>query len=224
MSTRSAARPLTLPSATEQPDEPAATSASAVRNIPLDRLVLSPNNVRKTPASADEEAELKASIRAAGLKQNLVVHRVPDADDMYAVTAGGRRFKALKELAAEGFLPADLNVPCLIEKPEAALETSLMENSARSPMPAHNARHRPPRRRRALRDHPRDNRVLTPASTALAADARPGSRHPWVITVSLPSFSSSARIAASRRSKILTIVSPISAAVRTVRFISPRLL
>jgi hypothetical protein len=44
---------------------------------------------------------------------------------------------------------------------------------------------------------------------------------PWS---SVPNFSSSARIAASRRSRILTIVLPISAAVRTVRFISPRLL
>jgi hypothetical protein len=49
-------------------------SPSAVRTIGLDKLVLSPTNVRKTPPSAAEEAELKASIRARGLKQNLVVH------------------------------------------------------------------------------------------------------------------------------------------------------
>ncbi len=49
------------------------TTTSIVRNIPLDRLVLSPANVRKTPASASEDAELKASIRAGGLKQNLIV-------------------------------------------------------------------------------------------------------------------------------------------------------
>ena len=50
------------------------TSPPAVRHIPLDKLVPSPTNVRKTPPSAAEDAELKASIRARGLKQNLVVH------------------------------------------------------------------------------------------------------------------------------------------------------
>jgi hypothetical protein len=53
------------------------TTPSAVRNIPLNKLVLSPTNVRKTPPSAAEEAELKASIKARGLKQNLVVHPRP---------------------------------------------------------------------------------------------------------------------------------------------------
>jgi ParB family chromosome partitioning protein len=110
------------------------TAAFAVRNIPLDKLVLSPTNVRKTPPSAAEEAELKASIRARGLKQNLVVHRIGDAKDVHAVIAGGRRLKALKELAAEGIIPADYKVPCLIEHPEEAVETSLMENTIRAAM------------------------------------------------------------------------------------------
>jgi ParB family chromosome partitioning protein len=50
---------------------------AAVRKIPLNKLVLSPANARKTPSSPAEDAELKASIRACGLKQNLVVHPVP---------------------------------------------------------------------------------------------------------------------------------------------------
>jgi ParB family transcriptional regulator, chromosome partitioning protein len=106
----------------------------AVRHIPLDQLVLSPTNVRKVPPSAAEDAELKASIRAGGLKQNLVVHPLADADDVHAVTAGGRRLKALQELAAEGVIPADHPVPCLVEAPEVALETSLMENTVRAAM------------------------------------------------------------------------------------------
>jgi ParB family chromosome partitioning protein len=110
------------------------TAASAVRNIPLDKLVLSPTNVRKTPPSAAEDAELKASIREAGLKQNLIAHPVAGAKGLFAVTAGGRRFKALKELAAEGALAADVPVPCLVEQPDAAVETSLMENRIRSAM------------------------------------------------------------------------------------------
>jgi ParB family transcriptional regulator, chromosome partitioning protein len=110
------------------------TSPSAVRNIPLDKLVLSPTNVRKTPPSAAEEAELKASIRARGLKQNLVVHPSADEKGVFEVTAGGRRLNALQELSAEGAIPADFKVPCLIEEAQAALETSLMENTIRAAM------------------------------------------------------------------------------------------
>jgi ParB family chromosome partitioning protein len=110
------------------------TTNSAVRNIPLDRLVLSPANVRRTPPSAAEDAELKASIRAGGLKQNLIVCPVADEPERFAVTAGGRRLKALQELAAEGAIAADCAVPCLVEAPDAAIETSLMENTVRAAM------------------------------------------------------------------------------------------
>lgn len=109
-------------------------AATTVRKIPLDRLVLSPANARKTPPSAAEDAELKASIKARGLKQNLVVCPSPEESGLYAVTAGGRRLKALQELAAERVIPADYEVPCLVEEPEAALETSLMENTVRAAM------------------------------------------------------------------------------------------
>ncbi|MGH6679181.1 MAG: ParB N-terminal domain-containing protein, partial [Bradyrhizobium sp.] len=70
-------------------------AAFAVRKIPLDRPVLSPANARKTPPSAAEDAELKASLRAHGLKQNLVVCPAPETSGIFAVTAGGRRLKAL---------------------------------------------------------------------------------------------------------------------------------
>jgi ParB family chromosome partitioning protein len=110
------------------------TARSALRNIPLDKLVLSPTNVRKTPSSAAEDAELEASIRASGLKQNLVVHPMGDAKDVHAVAAGGRRLKVLQKLAAEGALPAGFKVPCLVEEPETARETSLIENTIRSAM------------------------------------------------------------------------------------------
>jgi ParB family transcriptional regulator, chromosome partitioning protein len=109
-------------------------AATAVRNIPLDRLVLSPANARKTPSSAAEDAELKASIKARGMKQNLVVCTSAEERGLYAVTAGGRRLKALQELAAEGVIPIDYNVPCLVEEPAAAVETSLVENTVRAAM------------------------------------------------------------------------------------------
>jgi ParB family chromosome partitioning protein len=109
-------------------------TTSIVRNIPLDRLVLSPANVRKTPPSASEDAELKASIRAGGLKQNLIVCPVAGEPERFAVTAGGRRLKALQELAAAGAIAVDCEVPCLVEAPDAAIETSLMENTVRAAM------------------------------------------------------------------------------------------
>ena len=109
-------------------------AASAVRKISLDRLVLSPANARKTSPSAAEDAELKASTKARGLQQNLVVCPAAEGRGLHAVTAGGRRLKALRELAAEGVIPADCKVPCLVEEPDAARETSLIENTVRAAM------------------------------------------------------------------------------------------
>ena len=107
-------------------------AACAVRKIPLDRLVLSPANARKTPPSAADDAELKASIKARGLKQNLVLCPAPEGRGLYAVTAGG--LKALQELAGEGVISPDYEVSYLVEEPEAARETSLMENTVRAAM------------------------------------------------------------------------------------------
>ena len=107
---------------------------AAVRKIPLNKLVLSPANARKTPPSPAEDSELKASIRACGLKQNLVVHPVTDEKGLHAVTGGGRRLKVLQELAAEGVIATDHKVPCLVEDSEQALETSLIENTVRAGM------------------------------------------------------------------------------------------
>jgi ParB family transcriptional regulator, chromosome partitioning protein len=53
---------------------------------------------------------------------------------VHAVVAGGRRLKALPELGAESVIPVDFKVPCLVEQPEQALETSLMENTVRAAM------------------------------------------------------------------------------------------
>jgi hypothetical protein len=46
----------------------------------------------------------------------------------------------LQELAAEGVITSDYAVPCLVEEPDVALETSLMENTIRAAMyPAMNS-------------------------------------------------------------------------------------
>jgi ParB family chromosome partitioning protein len=103
-----------------------------IQNIPLDKLVKSPRNVRKTPASEAAEAELRASIAAHGLQQNLVVTPA-NGDGVHEVIAGGRRLAALKALQAEGKLPADCVVPCFIRTEDAA-EISLAENMVRQAM------------------------------------------------------------------------------------------
>jgi ParB family chromosome partitioning protein len=111
------------------------TARSKIQNICLSQLVLSPANVRKTPATAAEDAELEASIRAKGILQNLIVHPTPvDGKGVYEVDAGGRRLKILQKLAAEGVIDADTKIPCKIEEPEDAVETSLMENTVRAAM------------------------------------------------------------------------------------------
>jgi ParB family chromosome partitioning protein len=103
-----------------------------IQNIPLDKLVKSPRNVRKTPASEAAEAELRASIAAHGLQQNLVVAPA-NGDGVHEVIAGGRRLAALKALRAEGKLPAECAVPCFI-RTESAAEISLAENMVRQAM------------------------------------------------------------------------------------------
>jgi ParB family transcriptional regulator, chromosome partitioning protein len=100
-----------------------------IQNIPLDKLVKSPRNVRKTPPSEGAEAELRASIAAHGLQQNLVVAPA-SGEGVHEVIAGGRRLAALKALQAEGKLPADCVVPCFIRTEDAA-EISLAENMVR---------------------------------------------------------------------------------------------
>jgi ParB family transcriptional regulator, chromosome partitioning protein len=109
------------------------TAASKTRNIPLSQLVLSPANVRTTPATPAEDAALEASIRAKGILQNLIVHAA-NGDGLYEVDAGGRRFRILQKLAAERVIDADYKVPCKIEQPEDAVESSLAENTIRAAM------------------------------------------------------------------------------------------
>ena len=103
-----------------------------LRMIPLDQLELSPLNVRKVAASATDDAELIASIRENGIKQNLVVHVL--SAGKFAVDAGGRRLKALKQLASDGIIPNDHPVSCLVEDEQNATVTSATENLQRAAM------------------------------------------------------------------------------------------
>ena len=122
-------------SADAQTERQPAPALTKVTNICLSQLVASPANVRKTPATAAEDAELEASIRAKGILQNLIVHPTGiDGRGVYLVDAGGRRLSILQKLAAEGVIAADHPVPCLIREPEASVENSLMENTMRAAM------------------------------------------------------------------------------------------
>ncbi len=109
-----------------------------IRTVPLDRLVPSPANVRKTPAGTAAFAELKASIPVHGVLENLVARSAEPAEDggeRYAVIAGARRLAALNELAAEGVIEADYPVPCRIVANGANdSEISLAENVIRVAM------------------------------------------------------------------------------------------
>ena len=109
-----------------------------IREIPLSRLTLAPENVRRTPPDAQADAELKASIAAIDLLENLVVRIDEPSEDgaeRYAVVAGGRRLKAMRELAADGAIDADHTVPCQIRSGDVEpAELSLAENVVRVAM------------------------------------------------------------------------------------------
>ena len=109
-----------------------------IRSIPLSRLELAPDNVRKTPEDPASFAELKASIAAHGLLENLIVRiedPVEDGVERCAVVAGGRRLAAMKALVEEEVLDADHPVLCrVIGAAENAGEFSLAENVVRVAM------------------------------------------------------------------------------------------
>ncbi len=100
--------------------------------VPLEQLRLSSRNARKT--GGDDVADMAASIAAGGLLQNLVVIDGPSG---FEVIAGGRRLKAMQQLASEGRLPQELltdGVPCRRLTDEEAIEASTAENTIRVPM------------------------------------------------------------------------------------------
>ena len=76
--------------------------------IEVKKLEKSPLNARRTAAKGAAE-EMKASILAHGLMQNLVV--TDAGDGTYRVIAGGRRLEAIRELAG-GRQAARTITPC----------------------------------------------------------------------------------------------------------------
>jgi ParB family chromosome partitioning protein len=98
--------------------------------IPLNKLVSSSLNVRKTNGETIDE--LAASIAAHGLLQNLVVS--PAKGDKHQVIAGGRRFLALSHLARKKVISKTLDIPCRVVDGSGSTEASLAENAVREQM------------------------------------------------------------------------------------------
>ncbi len=87
---------------------------------------------RKTAASTASHDELKASIRAHGVMQNLSAY--DGKDGFFYVYAGGRRLTALQDLATEGAIEADAKIGCVVKDAKDAAELSLVENVMRAAM------------------------------------------------------------------------------------------
>lgn len=106
---------------------------SALQLIPLNKLVESDDNVRRTERKRDIDT-LAASIAAHGLLQNLTV--TAREDGKFAVVAGARRHAALKLLVRRGERAKDWPTPCQVVESTSAAEASLAENVQRVEMNA----------------------------------------------------------------------------------------
>ena len=106
--------------------------------LPLDRLVPKAEHARKTPVEGAGFEQLKASIAAHGLLENLLVLPIAAGDngnDRYEVVAGARRLAALKALAYEDAIEQDHPVACLVlpdDSPVALI--CVVENLVRTAM------------------------------------------------------------------------------------------
>jgi len=104
--------------------------------IALSLLVPSPRNVRRT--NGTDVSDLKASIEAQGLLQNLIVcpelTKRGKPTGRYEVVGGKRRLAALTALADDGKLSADEEILCRVKPDRDAAEASLAENLHREPM------------------------------------------------------------------------------------------
>lgn len=96
-------------------------------HLALDQLTVSRLNMRHERKHPDV-SDLLPSIRARGIQQPLLVR---PADDTFEIVAGRRRFFALRALRKDGEV---VEVPCAImdeTDDAAAIEASLIENTAR---------------------------------------------------------------------------------------------
>lgn len=107
------------------------TQTPAVIFVPASKLSIAPTNIRKHSDPA-ADAELKASIAARGVIQNLIGLPVARKKGEYRITAGGRRLTQVQALIDEGIFGPDYTVPVMVlaDKNDAT-EVSLVENFVR---------------------------------------------------------------------------------------------
>src|ERR1700757_168398 len=102
-------------------------------SVTLSKLVLSPDNVRKSYSEESIDALARnIELRKFRILQNLVVS--PIEGDKYQVNAGGRRFRALKLLQKRKKIDGKFLVPVMFGIAEDAVEDSLTENLLREAM------------------------------------------------------------------------------------------
>lgn len=105
----------------------------SLETVPFNKLMLDEANIRISATNPERDAELKASILASGILQNLVVTVAPRGKRL--VRAGGRRYRQLKALVDEKSIPKDYPVPCrVLDKKDNAEQAALIENTMRDDM------------------------------------------------------------------------------------------
>jgi ParB family chromosome partitioning protein len=110
-------------------------SLAAPQTIPLDKLEIHEDNVRKSAADEAAIEDLAADIAVRGLLQSLSVRPLLDVGGQetgrYGVQAGSRRFRALKLLVKQKKLAKNVSVPCIVKADGFAEADSLAENTQR---------------------------------------------------------------------------------------------
>ncbi len=114
---------------------PAKLALTAPQAIPLDKLEIHEDNVRKSGEDQAAIEELAADIAARGLLQSLSVRPILGSmgveTGLYGIQAGSRRFRALKLLVKQKKLAKNAPVPCIVKTDGYAEADSLAENVQR---------------------------------------------------------------------------------------------
>ena len=101
--------------------------------VPLNRLVRSPYNTRKTSAQPSES--LAASLEAHGQIHNFVVHEMEGRrSNLRGVADGGRRLASYDLLRKRGVVRPDHPIRCFLISKADAVALSLAANTEREPM------------------------------------------------------------------------------------------
>lgn len=87
-----------------------------IQTMKLNKLRLSPINVRRLPEEKLQIPQMAADIEARGVLQNLLVTPAKKPRGTFEVFDGGRRLRALQRLADAGTIKADdYDVPVMVD-------------------------------------------------------------------------------------------------------------